>query len=768
MQKALEIAALFSAANGYADAATWKLAAAQNLEQRLSAEGSARFSPEEISDIAARGAAYLGVLARQMEKLSEKGGAKRDYADAKDVGKLEEKFGQVRGMLAQAKDEAARGKLGNAGALVQKAAKLQLETDETYNRVMTEALNAQHVYEKGNWYDRFKYKAAPVGDVAAAAAPVALGLLGAGFGGVQGALAGAKAGADFSAFWWYYRGVDGIATAAANGRAFSLECAESIGLAMLSASHVPAGGSFRWLKPAGQAMGYGLAGSMAYHAGSELADAWKRDWFLTAGQRRQFIFYGATITFSAAGIAPMKIADRKLAPEFEAFRGAFGKGSLNGILTEKKRWLELADYLNIAGDGKTAKTMRELLDAMEERLNRPLPKRLGGIRDTVAVRPEALEASLSALEGTLGRVRERLNERIGKDAKTLSEKEKAMLGDALGLEYAIGIKELPGAAASIDKGLRDLRSGRASAEALVYVSFEKTSEAMAQLGFSRNAADAIALLAVSADAKLYCAPGHQLRVHELAAFMAKSRGVKPYPAIMHDIGKAFFSEAMLNAEPGSLIHRFGFAGRKAGFSQGHIIAGEAILEKIGEMEPAAYAKAKPELMRALDHHGYSEFGIPKGDKAANMFADQLDAMFSIRTYAAGPRSRAENMLANAREFVRGRADELSPAKQLADLGYPMDWMLVRLRDFNTRFSPEMDALFGEGRSKLDAGKLEETAARVERVFGIPRAGEHFKGLATAYMLAGKGSKERLVLEHALGNMMYESGRRLQEHKFFGR
>lgn len=763
VQKILENAALFSAAEAYANAATWKLAAADNLETRISAEGRARFTVNEISDIAARGAAYLGVLERQMEKLLKKGGAKRDYADPKDRKRLAETFGEVGRLLKEAGGEAARGNLDGAGVLVRKAAKLQLEADESYNKVITEALNAQHVYEKGTWYDRFKYAAAPGVDVAAAAAPVVGGLLGAAAGGLQGALAGAKAGADFSAFWWYYRGIDGAATAAANGRAFSLECAESVGLALLSATHLPAG-RFRWLKPAGEAMGYGLAGSMAYHAGSELADAWKRNWFFTAGQRNQFLFYGAVITFSAGSIVPMKVADRKLGPEFETFRGAFRKGS---ILGEKERWLKLAEYLNVAGDKGAAETVRGLLDAMEKRANRPLPKRLGGIRMTDAVKPEMLEMSLSVLDGALGKSLERMNKKINMEAKRLGKRKKALLSDALAAEYSAAIMELPMAAKVIDLGLRDLREGRASAEALVYASFEMTVKEMERLGFGNATAGAIALLAVAADAKLYCVPGHQLRVHELAAFLAESRGEMPYPAMIHDIGKAMFSEAMLKAEEGSFVHTHGFEGIDFGIKKGHIILGEVILEKIGEIEPEAYAKAKPALLSALDHHRYSDFGIPKSTKAANRFADELDATFSFRTYAGRSRSDAMNVLENAGEFVQGRRNETSLARDLAELGFPMDGMLARLQEFNSRFAPELDSLLGEGRTGPSGAMLDEVASKVERVLGIPNSGEHFKSLASAYMLAGKGSKERTVLEHAIGNMMYDIGRRLEGHRLFG-
>jgi|GEM_PF-5109333 len=358
VQRILGIYASFSDVLRNAEAATWKLSVEHAPGSLIAPKR--KFTRDEALNLVERGRESLDILERLMVRFTEKGGAERDYLDPSDTKKLLLGFTKIRAYFDRIENAAKQGKLEDAGKLLKTAAKEQRKIDENYYKVMVETETSRYGWEEADAYEFFKIVAAPYIDYAAAAAPFVGAVTGL-FGGPGGSAAGAKVGTNVSAAWWAYRGVDGIVTAVKNGHFFSMECAQSIALTFLSATHIPGADKLRWIRPARGAAGIGLMGSMAYHAGMEIMDSRERGWFFTKGQRESFAFYGGIFVFSAASILPKRIAAKKLMGDFRIFRSLAIKGDKAGIAAGKKRWIKLADLVEKAGDVFSSRLIRRVV-----------------------------------------------------------------------------------------------------------------------------------------------------------------------------------------------------------------------------------------------------------------------------------------------------------------------------------------------------------------------------------------------------------------------
>ncbi len=309
VQRTMALDAAFNEANRHAGAASWKLAVAENLQgPSFRSANSPTFTKQEATDIAERGLLSISDLENGLKRFTVEGGSKLDYANDSDAKKLRKNLNNVRELLEKTKQAAESNDLHGADRLLHRASFLQQTVEENYNRVLTEAMQKKYVTEEGTTYEQFKYKVAQIGDWVAMAAPVVTGSVGAFAGGPAGAAAGAKIGADVTAPWWFYRGVDGMVTAAVSNQVYSLEFAQSAALAFLSLTHIPGASQLKFIKPLQNITGAFMAGSVVYSAGYEIIDAKDRGWFFTHAQRQQFAFYGGMVVFTAAGALPPVLA----------------------------------------------------------------------------------------------------------------------------------------------------------------------------------------------------------------------------------------------------------------------------------------------------------------------------------------------------------------------------------------------------------------------------------------------------------------------------
>ncbi len=406
VQKILAIDVAFSKIDDYAKAASWKIATSPKLA--FTASGTPPFKQEEVADLCERGNNYITVLTRKIKEFSKEGGAARDYIDLGDMKDLIEDLGEVKELLDKASATGEEGDLKKAASYLFKAKETQQLVDENYNKVMSEAITNKFVWEEGDTYDFFKHKVAPYFDWTAFAAPVVGGLAGFVFAGPPGAAAGTKIGTNVSAAWWFYRGADGVITAAANNRVFSLECAESLAITLLSAARVPGAKSIRFVKPAQKWLGVGIVGSMSYHIGEDLVDTSERGWFFTAGQRDQYAFYGGIVVFGAANVitANMSLKARRMMGEFTK---EFLENDPQTIARNAEKWLEMADNLEKVGEKKSAIFVREVVHDAKEvtgELGGRIPKESIPVKAVTEPRPKPVvtPAELKEFKADLSRV----------------------------------------------------------------------------------------------------------------------------------------------------------------------------------------------------------------------------------------------------------------------------------------------------------------------------------------------------------------------------
>jgi hypothetical protein len=136
--------------------------------------------------------------------------------------------------------------------------------------------------------------------------------IGAAVGGVASGGLGARAGWGYgqlaSSAWFGVRGAFGVYDCAKAGKLISLECAQSLALVALSAAHIPGAGKLSFVPAAKIALGTGIVAGAAYGGYRLIENINERGGFITEGDQKQLVFYGAMIVFGLSS----SVVDRKL------------------------------------------------------------------------------------------------------------------------------------------------------------------------------------------------------------------------------------------------------------------------------------------------------------------------------------------------------------------------------------------------------------------------------------------------------------------------
>lgn len=395
------------------------------------------------------------------------------------------------------------------------------------------------------------------------------------------------------------------------------------------------------------------------------------------------------------------------------------------------------------------------------------------VKETIKLFTESVKRTRKLLAGRLDDVMKQVRKELVNTAKYSPEKLEEVL-KGIRKEFEKGIKELAESAETLSKGALDLYYGKISGEALAYRTFTRTSESLRSLGFSEDASRIMAFSVASSEAKMYTLPGHAVRTSDLVDFMKEMLGI-PADGLftLHDIGKVAYPGRVLRGKRGwfgSQIHKLdaknpGMEIIKTAIMKGHTYWEEGFiesLERMGVMSPEdlkLYEKLKLNLASVFDHHEYGAFlGMaPPKVKVMEMFADSLDAVFSLRTYKGGVPTKKE-LLESATNFTMPRKEIRQNAYMdaLDESGLSIGNVMGMLAKYNEKkHAAKLSELFGTNyriEPKINEKAVQNAAEEMGKKFSaLSGADTYFKNLAAAYVEA-KGW-DRTILEYAIGAML---------------